>query len=63
MVKNYKKKTTGAKIHISILSETNNEFEILIELKKTIDGLESGDSYIIKTNLIEITSETLLNNL
>ena len=47
------------KVPVFILSETNKESEVLIEITKTVEKFKLGESYIINMDLLEITNETI----
>ena len=61
--KKYKKKITIIRISIIALSETDNDEEVIIEIKNNIECFKKGDNQIINVNLLEITTENIWNNL
>ena len=61
IIKNNKKIKNNLilKAPIFILSETNKESEVLIEITKTVEKFKLDESYIINADLLEITNETI----
>jgi len=57
------KKRKIIRITINVLSETDNDEEVIIEIKKNVDDFKEGENYIIKVNLLEITTESIWKNL
>ena len=51
------------KLHIIILSETENENYYLIEIQKSYQKFKKGESFFIKGDLLFETSETIWKNL
>ena len=47
------------KVSAFILSETNEESEVLIEISKTVEIFILDENYIINVDLLEITNETI----
>jgi len=61
--KKTKKKINNTKIPIIVLSETDKDEEVIIEIKKTVECFNKGNNYIININLLEITTKSIWNNL
>ena len=51
------------KLHIIILSETENENYYLIEIQKSYQKFKKGESFFINGDLLFETSETIWKNL
>ena len=51
------------KIPVLILSETDHLNEFLIEIQNSYSCFEKGDTYLIQTDLLFETDETLWNKL
>ena len=49
IIKN-KKKINNIKIPITVLSKTDNDEEVIIEIKKTVECFNKGNNYIININ-------------